>query len=312
MSSLGSFYRWLITGAVIIVLALLISGPEVVAGPTTSISQPSPLATNPSSITAPPSAVLQATAPSSPAPVIRPVRIMELGDSITAGVMAGGGVDPHAGYRSSLAQLLASHGYRFAMVGSRTDYSGQLAYPQHEGWPGYVLRSYPSRPAGQLYGPLVHDAVLNYHPDIILLMAGTNDLLRHTDGYEGYSLVNIKHSLDLVLGQIFALDPHVTVIVAGVVDSPKVGEHAVLSFDDDPSDGVIALVSKYRSFGRSIYLAPGMDRAVPRSTQYFPDGIHPSGADGYDKIAAIWYRALQQILAQDNSAVASSGDRAKP
>jgi lysophospholipase L1-like esterase len=245
-------------------------------------------------------------------PALRPVRIMELGDSITAGIMAGGGPDPHAGYRSSLAQLLASHRYHFAMVGSRTDYSGQLAYPQHEGWPGYVLRSYPSRPAGQLYGPIIHDAIVSYHPDIILLMAGTNDLLRYEDDDAGYTLPNVKHSMDLVLNQIFTLDPHATVIVAGVVNSPKVDEHAVFSFDNDPRDGIIALVSKYRSFGRSIYLAAGMDRAVPRSSVYFPDGIHPSGGDGYDRIAAVWYRALQLVLTPESGAVASSGEPAKP
>jgi len=253
-----------------------------------------------------------ALAPASPAPISRPVRIMELGDSITAGIMAGGGPDAHAGYRAELVQLLTSHGYQFAMVGSRTDYSGQLACPQHEGWPGYVLRSYPSRPAGQLYGPIIHDAMLDYHPDIVLLMAGTNDLLRHEDGYAGYTLANIKHSMDLVLGQIFALDPHVTVIVAGVVDSPKIDERSVFSFDNDSADGIIALVSKYRSFGHSIFLAPGMDRAVPRSYVYFPDGIHPSGSDGYDRIAAVWYRSLQQILPQDAGPVASSTERAKP
>jgi len=273
-----------------IIIATSLAGPAraVVASPTTAL------------------------APASPVPVVRPVRIMELGDSITAGIMAGGGPDAHAGYRAELAQLLANHGYRFAMVGSRTDYSGQLAYPQHEGWPGYVLRSYPSRPAGELYGPIIHDAMLGYHPDIILLMAGTNDLLRHEGGYSGYSLANIKHSMDLVLDQIFTLDPRVTVIVAGVVDSPKIDERSVFSFDNDPSDGIIALVSKYRSFGRSIFLAPGMDRAVPRSSVYFPDGIHPSGSDGYDRIAAVWYRSLQQILLQDAGTVASSAERTRP
>jgi lysophospholipase L1-like esterase len=237
----------------------------------------------------------------------RPVRIMELGDSITAGIAAGGFPDPQSGYRSKLIDLLEQHSYDFTMVGSRTDFSGTLAYPQHEGWPGYVLRSFPSAPAGQLYGPVIHDAIVGYHPDIVLLMAGTNDLLRYRLGDPGYTLPNILQSLDLVLDEIFTLDPRVTVVVAGVVDSPKVPECAVLEFDDGESPcgdspvSVASLVKFYQSRGFDIVMADGMDRAVPRSSAYFPDGIHPSGRDGYDRVAGVWYQALLELLRKPGS-----------
>ncbi len=249
-------------------------------------------------------------APQQAAPAKHPVKIMELGDSITAGVDAGGAADPNAGYRSRLAGLLQSGQYEFTMVGSRVDYSEHFAYPQHEGWPGYVLRSFPSKPAGQLYGALIHSAVTRYHPDILLLMAGTNDLLRLQEGYAGYTLPNIERSMDLVLGQIFALDPRVTVIVAGVVDSPKVAQRTVYAFDEDPRHGLVAIVNAYRARGFSIQLAPGMGRAVPRNATYFPDGIHPSGADGYDRVAQVWYGALERVLVRGSVVV--SDKQAKP
>jgi lysophospholipase L1-like esterase len=227
---------------------------------------------------------------------------MALGDSITAGVDAGGTPDAKGGYRSYLIDLLKSAHYDFTMVGGRTDFSETLALPQHEGWPGYVLRSFPSAPAGQLYGQIIHDAITDYHPDIILLMAGTNDLLRYSVGDPGYSVANIADSMNMVLDQIFTLDPKVTVIVAGVVDSPRVPECAVLEFDIGVSPcgnttlSVASLVKQYQSKGYRITMASGMEQAVPRNTAYFPDGIHPSGLNGYGRIAHVWYRSLTGVL----------------
>src|SRR4029077_4476317 len=78
-----------------------------------------------------------AVASTAPAPQIS---IMELGDSITAGVGAHGIDDGRAGYRLPLARLLEAGGIDFRMVGARSDYSGALDIGDHEGWPGYVLR----------------------------------------------------------------------------------------------------------------------------------------------------------------------------
>jgi lysophospholipase L1-like esterase len=231
------------------------------------------------------------------------IRIMELGDSITAGIAANGVPDLRAGYRGRLVELLKSGNYSFTMVGSRTDFSAGLDFPEHEGWPGYVLRSFPSAPSGQLYGPIVRHAILVYHPDIVLLMAGTNDLLRYHLGDAGYTMSNIVEGMNLVLGEIFALDPKVTVILAGVVSSPKVPECAVLQFDTGVSpcgnvpQSIATLVQQYQSKGYNIALAEGMESAVPRNASYFPDGIHPSGRDGYDRIAGVWYRSIIQVLA---------------
>jgi hypothetical protein len=244
---------------------------------------------------------------------------MALGDSITAGIDAGGTPDAKAGYRSYLVEMLRNANCNFTMVGGRTDFSGALNMPEHEGWPGYVLRSFPSAPAGQLYGPIIQTAITTYHPDVILLMAGTNYLLRYGKGDAGYSIANIIDSMNMVLGQIFTLDPKVTVIVAGVVDSPKVPECAILEFDYGMSScgisaqSVASLVKLYQTKGYRIAMAAGMEQAVPRNKAYFPDGIHPSGRDGYSRIANVWYRSLADILhataarANAGTAVSESG-----
>jgi lysophospholipase L1-like esterase len=242
------------------------------------------------------------------------MRVMALGDSITAGVGAFGSRIDDGGYRGALAKLLAKNGYKVTFVGSRSDYSGSIDEPAHEGWPGYVLRSFPSDPGpGQLYGALVRKAIQRYNPDLILLMAGTNDLLRLEKRDGGYTLANIAHSMDLLLGEIFRQKPNVRIIVAPVVASPlldvcTLAHFAGEQFEGEDSCGPAAgenlatIVSGYSSRGFQISLARAMSGAVPRDRDHFPDGIHPCGAGGYAAIASAWYQAISAVTQASSDA----------
>jgi len=244
----------------------------------------------------------------------RVMHVMALGDSITAGVGAFGSRIDDGGYRGALAKLLAKNGYKVRFVGSRSDYSGSIDEPAHEGWPGYVLRSFPSDPGpGQLYGALVRKAIQRYNPDLILLMAGTNDLLRLEKRDGGYTLANIAHSMDLLLGEIFRQKPHVRVIVAPVVASPLLdvctlahfaGEHFEGEDSCGPaaSENLATIVSGYASRGYQISLARAMSGAVPRDRDHFPDGIHPCGDGGYAAIASAWYQAISAVTQASSDA----------
>lgn len=243
------------------------------------------------------------------------IRIMALGDSITAGVGAHGADVGGGGYRGELENLLDAAGYRYEMIGSRSDYSDRVHAPAHEGWPGYVVRSLPSDPGHELLGPVTANAVDAYDPDVILLMAGTNDLLRLERHAAGYTVEGIVGGMDALLGQIFFDKPRVHVILAGVVASPDISECTVERFDgavtpECPSDGgasLATLVRKYRGLGFDIVLAPRMDAAVPRDRDHFPDGIHPSGDGGYAAVARVWMSAIAaqtQPPASGNVAVA--------
>lgn len=249
----------------------------------------------------PPAAVAQSTWLARAAPL----RIMALGDSITAGVGERGADTGSGGYRAELVRLLEARGYRITMVGGRSDYSGRFKNPQHEGWPGYVIRSFPSDPAPQLYGRVTRAALLGAHPDVVLLMAGTNDLLRKARRSAGYTVPNIVESMDALLAQIFYLEPHVDVVIGGVIDSPRVLECDVASFDGTsecgPCDGanLKTLVAAYAARGFHIELAEGMGNAVPRDKLHFPDGIHPSGQGGYEDIARVWMHALENVTTSD-------------
>ena len=229
---------------------------------------------------------------------------MPLGDSITAGIAAGGARVVDGGYRGALARLLARNGYHAVFVGTRDDYSAAIAARAHEGWPGYVLRSYPSNPGpGQLYGALVRKAMRDDEPDVVLLMAGTNDLIRLQHGDAGYTLANVVNSMNLVIEEIFYERPDVRVIVAPVVPSPVVDACTLARFDGDDLCGPVtapnlkALVDDYAQRGFRITLAGGMERAVPRDARHFPDGIHPSGDGGYDDVAQVWLEAIERVTA---------------
>jgi lysophospholipase L1-like esterase len=244
-------------------------------------------------------------APHTPSQLARTsvMRVMALGDSITAGVGAFGSRIDEGGYRGALAKLLAKNGYRVKFVGSRSDYSADIDDRAHEGWPGYVLRSFPSDPGpGQLYGALVRKAIARNKPDLILLMAGTNDLLRLEKRDGGYTLANITHSMDLLLAEIFKQKPNVRVIVAPVVASPLLDVCTLAHFDGDdaacgPSaaENLSTLVRDYAGRGFQISLARAMADAVPRDRDHFPDGIHPCGAGGYAAVASAWYRAISAV-----------------
>ena len=237
-----------------------------------------------------------------------PLRIMALGDSITAGVAANGLRAEDGGYRGVLARLLANAGYHVQFVGSRIDFSDEIANRAHEGWPGYVLRSYPSDPGpGQLVGPLTRNAIAQYDPDVILVMAGTNDLLRLARHDAGYTLPNIVHSMDLLLDEIVTEKPTVRIIVAPVVASPLIPRCILAGFNGDPDCGppsaytLRSVVQHYAQLHFHVMFASQMANAVPRDGAHFPDGIHPSGNGGYAQIADVWLAAFKSLSASSTA-----------
>jgi lysophospholipase L1-like esterase len=236
-----------------------------------------------------------------------PLRILPLGDSITAGVIAKGRPGS-GGYRSLLTQLLAGHDRKAILVGERSDFSAGMTDALHDGWPGYVIRSTSPGAPGQLYGPLVQRAIETTKPDVILLMIGTNDFLRYEATHGKYSVDEIVHSMDMLLGEIYETSPKVRVIVGAIVNSPKIDPCYIERFDTGHSScdsethpSLVGLVSQYAAKGYAISYAADLYNALPRDSEHFPDGIHPAnGPGGYDAIARVWFRALDDAVALDH------------
>lgn len=231
------------------------------------------------------------------------LRIMALGDSITAGIDGLHLSSLGGGYRGPLERLLAHSGYPVTFVGSRRGFGAGIGGGRHEGWGGYVIRSFPSDPGpGQLYGSLTQNAMQANDPDVVLLMAGTNDLFRYQERAAGYTLPNILDSMKLLIDQILAAKANVGLIVAPVVASPKLDLSTLRAFNGvgqsgdcaNVAGGLSDLVDGYGKHFRVSFAWP-MATSVSRDKAHFPDDVHPFGAGGYGAIARVWFDAIRAI-----------------
>ncbi len=99
-----------------------------------------------------------------------------IGDSITYGV----GSSDEGGYRSRLFSLAQKDEHHISFVGSRE--SGPetvdgISFPRgHDGSIGYTLKGNENGDRGIL--PRINEQLSWHHPEIVILMAGTNDILQ--------------------------------------------------------------------------------------------------------------------------------------
>jgi len=208
------------------------------------------------------------------------VKIMPLGDSITEGSTAELG-----GYRWPLENLLLDAGYAFDYVGSlRIGSPAAMPRPWHEGHGGYQIESADG--GHQLEGPVVDSALRTYQPDVILLLAGTNNLNFPDTLYPDRT----SAMYDRMLAQIFGLSPGVVVVASPVPWKTAVPSDQVAAFNQY----VHAVVEKYADAGYRITWVPGMTDAIDGGVENLPDGLHPS-QPAYGRMADQWFQALESI-----------------
>ena len=260
------------------------------------------------------------------------VKIMPLGDSITAGF----GSDDTGGYRLPLQKDLTSLGIQYQFVGSQTTHNPARlpAQPYHEGHDGYVAmvgtdlaatRTAPARldptwwnrdntlrinratglpvvwsQSGQLYGQLTDTALKTYRPDIILLMIGTNDQLYDPNEFDP-QLRGIVYST--LLNQIFSTEPGVTVIAAPIPYKP----YSETNKQIDQVNAVYkSIVANFAASGDSITWVGDWTAAIGEGPSDLPDGIHPSTAK-YTLMAQYWSSAIQSVLVPEPDTAALFG-----
>jgi len=211
------------------------------------------------------------------------VKIMPLGDSITAGYQAELG-----GYRWPLENLLVDAGYAFDYVGSlRIGSPATMPRPWHEGHGGYQIESADG--GQQLEGAVVDSALRTYQPDVILLLAGTNNLNFPDTLYPDRT----SAMYDRMLAQIFTLSPMVGVVASPVPWKTSVPSDLVAAFNTR----VHGIVQRYADAGYRITWVAGMTDAVDGGVDALPDGIHPS-QPAYGRMAEQWFRALESVSGQ--------------
>ncbi|MFC5653984.1 SGNH/GDSL hydrolase family protein [Streptomyces nogalater] len=203
----------------------------------------------------------------------RPVRIMPLGDSITAGLNSTGG----AGYRDELLGHLHRLGHDARFV-------GPCVNPfQPQGDPGYAAVCGITVEALTALLPRWIPAA---RPDWMLVHIGTNNMY-------GPDHTAAPGFLRTFVATLLRLAPSAGVLLASIIPSrlPEWQAHI-----DDYNRQVRAIAEESGHRGKVFFvdMAPAL-HASPQGGDDLSDLVHP-GDQGYAKMAAVWRDALHARL----------------
>ncbi len=201
-------------------------------------------------------------------------KILSIGDSITAGKHK---VDPTPGaYRIKLWNNFVADGLNVNFVGSQYNGPTNLKDKEHEGHPGWTIN--------QITALVDNGLLAKYQPDVVLLMIGTNDILR------GDKTSTLKTELSQLIDQITGEQPNAHLLVSSIapLDSSIKGKgraDIVKAYNDI----IPQLVDQKAGQGQQItYVNAGGSLSL---NDLVSDGVHPSAA-GYNKLGKKWYDAL--------------------
>lgn len=195
------------------------------------------------------------------------LRLTPLGDSITWGYQSSTG----NGYRGPLRSALLSDGFSADFVGTQT--GGSMIDPYNEGHPGYRI--------DQIAG-IATQAVEGFEPNIVTLMAGTNDM------NQSYELSSAPARLSALIDQVIAASPRATVLVSNLIPS---SDATVESNIENFNLQVPGIVKSKESAGHHVQF---VDMSAVQVSDLV-DSLHPNDA-GYQKIANAWQSAIQQVV----------------
>ncbi|MET8147705.1 SGNH/GDSL hydrolase family protein [Actinoplanes sp. NPDC049668] len=193
------------------------------------------------------------------------MRVMPLGDSITAGA----GTPSRDSYRKGLAHRLLLGGMQINFVGSETNGSGPDS--QHEGHGGYNIDELAAQADGWL---------AQARPDVVLLHAGTNSIK------EGVGARATAAKLSALIDQIRTARPEAYIFVAQIIASRVPKERAagraynklIPKLVEDKNDPKITVVNQSSVGGIDLH-----------------DLRHPN-TFGYSKMAYTWYTAMARVF----------------
>lgn len=228
-----------------------------------------------------------------------PLVILPLGDSITQGAGSSGG-----GYRAPLLTLLTNAGYRIQFVGSTTNtYTAGLiaaSNAAHEGHGGYTTANLlanldgnnsASGNNGGFWITGISGTRPAIHPDVILLLAGVNDL-----GVAQLSPAQGLAGVEALIDELVALRPAARIVVSTL--TPYIGTNYPNREANQQifNAALPGIVSNRQLAGQRITLCD-VRAGIPLTNAaalLTGDGVHPNQA-GYDAIAPVWFEAIQRL-----------------
>jgi lysophospholipase L1-like esterase len=214
-----------------------------------------------------------------------PVKIMPVGDSITVGKYTEGG------YRKPLYRMLKDNGYSVIFVGKEdngnpandTGFSTGMEDPNHEGYGSARIGMLLNGGTTEKHTALpIKTSVANNHPDVVLVLLGTNDIfgITPTD--------RMQQTMAKLVSTIFLQNPNVTVILASIPPISKIG---ATDADVNAYNAVLpGIVAKEKALNHKLEFAD-IHSVFTDPADLSEDKVHPS-ATGYNKMAALWYSIL--------------------
>ena len=190
------------------------------------------------------------------------LRIMPLGDSITFGI----GSSHRGSYRLDLYKKLTAAGAKVDYIGSQR--AGNFEKPQNEGWSGFTIAQISS----------MADRSIKGKPNVILLMAGTNDI-----AWAG-NKPTAPDRLGSLIDKLVTEAPNAVLLVATLTPLAK-GSKDV----DIYNSAIPKVVSARAEKGKKVAVVS----MAAVQTNDLKDGVHPNDA-GYTKMADAWFRGIEE------------------
>lgn len=219
------------------------------------------------------------------------IKIMPLGDSLTFGVVNNDTNDNFSGgYRTVLWDSLKSDGFNIDFVGPQDNALNGIRSidKDNAGMRGWRIDQLLNGRGGQ---GKVSDWLDSSSPNIVLLMAGTNDFLN------GETATQARDELRLVIQTV--VNSGAQVLVASIPAlNPASSEVTQAAADEvNAFNGLLpGLVAEFSSNVSFVDIAAALDGINDISS----DGIHLTST-AYSKVGTVWHNALRPLLNTDSS-----------
>lgn len=211
--------------------------------------------------------------------------ILPLGDSITEGWLPTGGV---GGYRVELFSKAVLAGKNITFVGSQTSSSApntvqnQTFPKKHEGHDGYTIDT--GSGSSGISGSITDQAMASYHPNIVLLMIGTNDVNGNID------VANAPTRLGKLIDEITVDSPTALVVVASIIPINATNNKNAMTYNA----AIPGLVSIRAAAGKHVVFVDNYAAFVKDpsyTTTEMSNYLHPNTA-GYAVLGDSFYGAI--------------------
>ena len=232
-------------------------------------------------------------------------KVMPMGDSITYGVVAHPSDVESGGYRAVLWDSLEDLGIAIDFVGSSSTHQGAVEDDDHNGYRGKTidwlaneswtgLDRQEDGPPGGLIQSLSEE-----QPDVILLMAGTNDA--RTD-----DAADMLSEMENLLDKIAANSPNADVLVAELPPSLSSASGGTTRQQriQDFNAALPGLIAQKQSEGLNVAYVPTGLTEDDISSPSIDNGLHPNQG-GFQKISDAFESSLLDSLGQVDTLEAS-------